>query len=120
MLLLLVVLLLPAAQAQAAEVLQVRQGGQLQVGDRNRSFTVRLACQQIDPEHEDQATAWLRREVPRHARVNLHPLGESDGQLLAKVSRLGQKSDLSAGLIAAGLAEPRPCRDQPTLEPPPG
>lgn len=105
--------LIPAPPVQAAEVLQVRQGGLLQVGDRNRSFTVRLACQHIDPEQQDRATAWLRRELPRHTRVNLHPLGEEGGQLLAKVSRLGRDTDLSSALIATGLAEPVPCPGEP-------
>jgi endonuclease YncB( thermonuclease family) len=111
-------LLLPVPQALAAEVLQVRQGGLLQVGDRNRSFTVRLACQSIDPEHQAGATAWLRRELPRHSRVNLHPLGEKDGQLLARVSRLDQDTDLSGALIAAGLAQAVPCPGEPAPEGP--
>ena len=36
-------------QAFAAEVLQVRSATLLQVGDRNRNYSVQLACVQVDP-----------------------------------------------------------------------
>jgi endonuclease YncB( thermonuclease family) len=42
--------------------------------------------------------------------VNLRPLGERDGALLARVSTLqrggGGREDLSAALVASGLATP--------------
>mgnify|MGYP006286328277 CR=1 FL=1 len=38
------VLLVAPWPAQAAEVLQVRSGSVLQIGDGNRNYTVRLAC----------------------------------------------------------------------------
>lgn len=34
---------------QAAEVLQVREATLLQVGDRNRNYSVRLACIEVSP-----------------------------------------------------------------------
>lgn len=97
-------LLLWAVPVQAAEVLQVRSSSLLQVGDRNRTYTVALACSKVDPSQEAEATAWLRQELPRRRKVNLRPVGSSEGQLMARVTPIGAESDLSSGLIAAGLA----------------
>lgn len=93
-----------APSAAAAEVLQVRGPTLLQVGDRNRSYSVELACLAVAPEDAGAATAWLRHALPRHTRVNLRPAGSHDGLLVAQVSRLDGGSDLAAGLIEAGLA----------------
>lgn len=101
--------------AQAAEVLQVRQPTLLQIGDGNRSVPVRLACLQVPPEQAAEAEAWLRHELPRRSRVNLRPLGNNQGELLARITRLGDASDLGSRLIAAGLAQSDPsapgCQD---------
>ena len=78
------ILLTPGA-ASAAEVLAVRSATLLQVGDSNRTYTVELACLAVAPEQQQQALAWLRRELPRRSRVNLRPLGSHDGILLARV-----------------------------------
>jgi hypothetical protein len=100
--------------AAAAEVLQVRSPSLLQVGDGNRSYTVELACMAPIESQADQALAWLRQQLPRRSRVNLRPIGNRDGILLARVQKLGAPQDVSGGLIAAGLAEPLseppPCR----------
>jgi endonuclease YncB( thermonuclease family) len=109
-LLLLIVLLVVPASAAAAELRQVRTGTVLQVGDSNRSYSVRLACISVADDQEQEAVNWLRQAVGRGSRLNLRPLGERDGQLLARVSSLprGQRPsvDLGAGLVAAGLATP--------------
>ncbi len=97
-------LLLWAVPVQAAEVLQVRSSSLLQVGDHNRTYTVALACSAVDASHEAEAIAWLRQELPRRRRVNLRPIGSSEGQLMARVTPIGADHDLSSGLIAAGLA----------------
>ncbi len=94
--------------AAAAEVLQVRTATVLQVGDGNRNYAVALACIRVEQTAEPAAQAWLRQELPRRSRVNLRPLGQRDGLLLARVRRLDSDTDLGAGLIAAGLAEPDP------------
>jgi endonuclease YncB( thermonuclease family) len=108
-LMLLVLLLVPAGSA-AAELRQVRTGTLLQVGDSNRSYSVRLACIAVADDQEQEAVRWLRQAVGRGSRLNLRPFGEQDGQLLARVSILprGQRppQDLGAGLVAAGLATP--------------
>jgi hypothetical protein len=88
-------------------VLQVRSPSLLQVGDSNRNYTVELACMAPLEAERDQALAWLRQQLPRRSRVNLRPIGNLDGILLARVQKLGAAEDISSGLIAAGFAEPR-------------
>ena len=85
-------------------MLQVRTSSLLQVGDHNRTYTVQLACVDVTAEAETEAVGWLRQQLPRRRRVNLRPVGSRDGQLLARVTPLGESVDLSAGLVAAGLA----------------
>jgi endonuclease YncB( thermonuclease family) len=108
-LMLLVLLLLPATSA-AAELRQVRSGSVLQVGDSNRSYSVRLACIAVADDQEQEAVRWLRQAVARGTRLNLRPFGERDGELLARVTSLPRRQrpgqDLGAGLVAAGLASP--------------
>ncbi|MEB3173115.1 MAG: hypothetical protein VKL97_04555 [Cyanobacteriota bacterium] len=93
--------LAPAAAA-AAEVLQVRSATLLQVGDQNRSYGVELACLVLNPEQQQQATDWLRQDLPRRTRVNLRPRGSDQGVLLAQVERLDRRSDVAHDLVAAG------------------
>lgn len=93
-----------AAPASAAEVLQVRSSSLLQVGDHNRTYTIELACSSVQTSQEPEALSWLRQQLPRRRRVNLRPVGNRDGQLIARVTPIGDSQDLSTGLIAAGLA----------------
>ncbi|MEB3308081.1 MAG: nuclease [Cyanobacteriota bacterium] len=104
LLLLLPLWILPGV-AEAAEVLQVRSSTLLQVGDSNRNYSVQLACVAVSGDQELPAVTWLRRQLPRRSRVNLRPISNRDGVLLARVQKLGEAQDLSVGLIAAGLAE---------------
>lgn len=96
--------------AMAAEIQQVRGATLLQLGDSNRSYTVRLACVNVAVDQEDQATIWLRRFAPRGTRVNLRPIGEEKGTLVARVASLPRGSrpgaDFSVALLSAGLATP--------------
>jgi len=98
------VLLWSPAPAAAAEVLQVRSGTVLQVGDGNRNYTVELACIRVEQAQEQASIDWLRHELPRRSRVNLRPMGQNNGVLVAKVQKLGESKDLASGLVAAGLA----------------
>ena len=113
---LLAALLLWPSGAWAAEVLQVRGAALLQLGDQNRSYTVRLACVAVPEAQQAEAIAWLRQAAPRRTRVNLRPMGQNQGVLLARVQTLPQGqgsatgSDLGAGLVAAGLAQVDPSR----------
>jgi endonuclease YncB( thermonuclease family) len=106
--LLALVLAWPGAAA-AAEVYQVRSGPLLLVGDGNRSYPVELACMELAPGQESEAISWLRQALPRRTRVNLRPMGQRDGTLLARVSLLAGGDDIADGLIAAGLARPEAC-----------
>ena len=100
----LLVLLIGVSPLNAAEVLQVRTPSLLQVGDRNRTYTVALPCISVPENSKGEAVEWLRQQLPRRQRVNLRPVGSSDGQLVARVIPIGSEIDLSSGLIAAGLA----------------
>jgi hypothetical protein len=97
-------LLWSPAPAAAAEVLQVRSATVLQVGDGNRNYTVELACIRVDQAQEQASIDWLRHELPRRSRVNLRPMGQDNGVLMAKVQKLGESQDLASGLVVAGLA----------------
>ncbi|MFM8935371.1 MAG: nuclease [Vulcanococcus sp.] len=112
LLLLLGSLLLGSGPALAAEVLQVRSATLLQVGDHNRTYSVELACLTVEAAQQPAASAWLREQLPRRTRVNLRPLGNRDGLLLAQVQRLPSGSlpglDLGDGLVQAGLASALP------------
>ena len=101
-----VVLLLGATGAQAAEVLQVRSGTLLQVGDHNRTYTVELACVAIPEGGNLEATEWLRAALPRRTKVNLRPVGNDAGTLVARAEARGV--DLSGLTLAEMQAvEPR-------------
>ena len=99
-------LLLWPGQVLAAEVLQVRSGTLLQIGDRNRTYSVQLACVVVDPDDDAAAVDWIRKQLPRRSKVNLRPTGRADGVLIARINHLdGQTNhDLGAELIASGLA----------------
>ena len=101
--LILLALVAMAPQAIAAEVLQVRSSSLLQIGDRNRNYTVQLACLEVNPADEQAALDWLKHALPRRRRVNLRPEGLVEGTLIARVTPLGEEQDLSAGLASAGL-----------------
>ena len=101
--LVLLALVAVAPQAIAAEVLQVRSSSLLQIGDRNRNYTVQLACLEVNPSDEQAAVDWLKQALPRRRRVNLRPEGSMGGALIARVTPLGEDQDLSAGLASAGL-----------------
>lgn len=97
--------LLSPGTAWAAEVLQVQGGSLLLVGDRNRTYGVQLACVQVGEAQQQGALQLTRQKLPRFSRVNLRPVGSSDGQLLAQVRILPGGEDLGSALVAAGLAE---------------
>jgi hypothetical protein len=107
-----------ALPAEAAEVLQVRSGVLLQVGDQNRSYPVQLGCVSVSPENSEAAVLWLRQQLPRRTKVNLRPLGSADGVLLSRVRLLPGGEDLESGLLAAGLADPLPSVIRPPGCPP--
>ena len=103
-LILLVVMLASPLPSMAAEVLQVRSSTLLQIGDRNRNYSVRLACVEVDPVNEEAAVDLLKKAAPRRKRVNLRPEGNEDGVLIARVTPLDADQDLGFSLVTSGLA----------------
>ena len=104
LLILLAVMVSFPMQSVAAEVLQVRSSTLLQIGDRNRNYSVRLACIAVDPVNEAAAVDLLKKAVPRRKRVNLRPEGNEEGVLIARVTPLDADQDLGVSLVANGLA----------------
>jgi hypothetical protein len=103
----------PFAPVAAAEVLQVRGPALLQLGDGNRSYVVELACLHVLPDSQQQATAWLRQQLPRHSRVNLRPLGQREGVLVGKaVAAEGAGLRFGTTLAAMAKASSRAARSQ--------
>ena len=89
----------------AAEVLQITNSTDLQIGDNNRTYRIRLACLKVQPENEADAMKWLRVNLPRRTKVNLRPKGVEDGVLLAKIETIKMKQDIGLKISDLGLGE---------------
>ena len=92
------------SEVYAAEVLQVSSSSVLLIGDHNRTYTVKLACTEISPDLEVKSLRWLKKQLPRHTKVNLKPKGSVDGVLVAKVIPFGSNVDITEKYINEGLA----------------
>ena len=88
----------------AAEILQVSSSSVLLIGDNNRTYTVKLACTEISPDLEEKSVNWLKKQLPRHTKVNLKPKGSVDGVLVAKVIPFNSNIDITKKYIEEGLA----------------
>ncbi len=91
-------------EVDAAEILQVSSSSILLIGDHNRTYTVKLACTEISPDLEEKSIKWLKKQLPRHTKVNLKPKGSVDGILVAKVIPFDSNIDISTQYINEGLA----------------
>ena len=91
--------------SSAAEVLQIRDSTNLQIGDRNRSYTVKLACVEVEPEKELSAMSWLKSNLKRGKKVNIKPEGLINGSLLARVIIIESKLELGNSLVENRLAK---------------
>ena len=91
-------------KVNAAEVLQVSSSSILLIGDNNRTYTVKIACTEISPDLENKSVEWLKKELPRHTKVNLKPKGSVDGVLVAKVIPFDTNIDIAEKYINEGLA----------------
>jgi endonuclease YncB( thermonuclease family) len=98
-----------AGPAMAAEILSVRSATLLQIGDQNRSYSIQLACLAVAESNQQDALAWLQKHGPRGTKVNLRPISEMDGRLVAQVRVLKTGQDLGEGLVSEGLATPKAC-----------
>jgi hypothetical protein len=88
----------------AAEILQVTSSSVLLIGDHNRTYTVKLACTEITPDLEEESLKWLKKQLPRHTKVNLKPKGSVNGVLVAKVIPFDSEIDINEKYINEGLA----------------
>jgi hypothetical protein len=102
-------LLWSPGEARAAEIFGVPGPTLLRVGDQNRGYLVELACLAVEEANSQEAVAWLRRHGPRGTKVNLRPVSEHDGLLVAQVRVLTSGLDLGEGLVAEGWATAVPC-----------
>jgi len=92
------------SQVYAAEILQVSSSSVLLIGDNNRTYTVKIACTEIKPDLEERSVTWLKKQLPRHTKVNLKPKGLIDGVLVAKVIPFNSNIDITEKYINEGLA----------------
>tara|TARA_B100000579_G_scaffold286005_1_gene237044 strand:- start:665 stop:1012 length:348 start_codon:yes stop_codon:yes gene_type:complete len=91
-------------KVDAAEILQVTSSSVLLIGDHNRTYTVKLACTEISPDLEEKSVDWLKKQLPRHTKVNLKPKGSVDGVLVAKVIPFDSDIEITEKYINEGLA----------------
>ena len=92
------------SKVNSAEILQVSSSSVLLIGDNNRTYTVKIACVKISPNLEEESVNWLKKELPRHTKVNLKPKGSLDGLLVAKVIPFNSNIDIAEKYINEGLA----------------
>ena len=92
------------SEVDAAEILQVTSSSVLLIGDHNRTYTVKLACTETSPDLEGKSLDWLKKQLPRHTKVNLKPKGSVDGVLVAKVIPFNSNIDIGEKYINEGLA----------------
>ncbi len=97
--------------AEAADILGIPSPTRLRVGDQNRGYLVDLACVTVAEADRQAALEWMRRHGARGTRVNLRPVAEHDGVLVARVKVLSSNLDLGEGLVAEGLATVLPCAE---------
>ena len=93
------------SKVYAAEILQVTNSSLLLIGDNNRTYTVKIACTEVSPDLEEKSVYWLKKQLPRHTKVNLKPKGSVDGILIAKVIPFNSDIDISEKYINEGLAK---------------
>ena len=98
--------------AMAAEIHSVGSANILRIGDQNRSYGVQLACLEVADSNENEALHWLQKQATRGSKVNLRPIGQRDGRLVAQVSVLKTGVDLGQAMVAEGLATSIPCLDE--------
>ena len=91
-------------EVDAAEILQVTSSSVLLIGDHNRTYTVKLACTEITPDLEEKSVKWLKKQLPRHTKVNLKPKGSIDGVLVARVIPINTNIDITDKYLDEGLA----------------
>jgi len=92
------------SKVNAAEIVQVINSSVLLIGDNNRTYTVKIACAEVRPDLEEKSLVWLKKQLPRHTKVNLKPKGSIDGMLIAKIIPFNTNFDISEEYIKEGFA----------------
>ena len=92
------------SQVNAAEIMQVSSSSLVLIGDNNRTYKVKIACVEISTGLEERSVKWLKKQLPRHTKVNLKPKGSLDGVLVAKVIPFNSNIDIGEKYINEGLA----------------
>ena len=65
---------------------------------------MKIACTEIRPDLEEESINWLKKQLPRHTKVNLKPKGSVDGVLVAKVIPFDSNIEITEKYINEGLA----------------
>jgi len=65
---------------------------------------IAIACIETSPDIEEKSVNWLKKELPRHTKVNLKPKGSVDGLLVSKVIPFNSNIDIAEKYIKEGLA----------------
>ncbi len=91
--------------ALPAELLQVTSSDTILIGDNNRNYKVKIACINIYPFKDKEATEWLKSQFPRYSKVNLHPKGSFNGQLIAELINIKTNKDISESMIELGFGD---------------
>ncbi len=92
------------SKVYAAEILQISSSNVVLIGDNNRTYTVKIACTEISSDLEEKSVVWLKKQLPRHTKVNLKPKGSLDGVLVAKIIPFNSNTDLTEKYVNEGLA----------------
>ena len=92
------------SKVYAAEILQISSSNVVLIGDNNRTYTVKIACTEISSDLEEKSVVWLKKQLPRHTKVNLKPKGSLDGVLVAKIIPFNSNTDITEKYVNEGLA----------------
>ncbi len=89
--------------ALSAEILQVESSSVLQIGDKNRTYKVKIYGINVEPSKDKEAISWLRSNLPRKTKVNLLPKGFEDEELISEVIKLKTDEDIASQMIKLGF-----------------
>ncbi len=88
----------------SAEILQITNSQEVLLGDNNRTYKVRIACLEVDPEKESEVIRLLKLEMPRRKRVNIKPEASVNGNLVAHIFSDGSDVEISRVIADTGIA----------------
>ncbi len=98
-----ITLCLTPISTSAAKLLQIRSSSEIQVGDNNRTYTIKLACFDVKDSKEAAATNWLKANFKRGIKINFRPVSFKENLLIAHVSKLGSNKEIGESMAEAGF-----------------